>query len=762
MSTRSFKILISTRFICGLFCFAACAAVICAQGQSAPAQKQDVEVLRVNTELVQSPVMVFDKQGHFVDGLQREQFELKVDGRPQPITFFDRVTAGTPDEALKFEAARAGRTTVATPLAPLTKGSVYGRTLIFFVDDLHLAPESINRTRAALLKFIDESMGQNDRVLITTGTGQLGFLQQLTDNKDVLRAAADRLRVRQFLPQDDERPPMGPFQALSIEHNDSEVLKYYVELYFADIVQNMNKGPAQMPGNANNAAMAQQRGETGRRIAENHIRARSRNILSQYSAITASSFAALRYLMASSTELAGSKLIFVISDGFYMNRGVAGESQKLNEITSAALRAGAVIYSIQASGLGTSFPDAKADLRQGPRMPMELPRMDSDSALQAPLYTLAVDTGGRALFNSNSMEGSIKQALNETSEYYLLAWRPETDQQRSESFRQIQVSVKDHPELTVRVHKSYETSAPKNSADIAPKTNTSSTAAATNSPAVAIANNSTAESAQGAEDKITAALSTLYPVPDLPTSVNVRFSDVPDLGAQIMVATEISTGVLFRKTPDDRQARGIDLVGIVLNDSGKAVASFRGQLKAEPIGNAANQSISQTTEVKVKPGLYQVRVAARDQKSGVIGSASQWIMVPDLATRRIALSSLFIGNRRQLPDSDSKVPLSINHHFAPDSRLRFFASIYNAARGQDGNARPDVTVQLRIIRDDRAVFTGPLVKVATEGLTDLSRIPYAAEVSLRALSPGSSALVLTATDNASKSSATQRAKFVIE
>lgn len=760
MSTRSFKILISTRFICGLFCFAACAAVICAQGQTAPAQKQDVEVLRVNTELVQSPVMVFDKQGHFVDGLQREQFELKVDGRPQPITFFDRVTAGTADEALKFEAARAGRTTVATPLAPLTKGSVYGRTLIFFVDDLHLAPESINRTRAALLKFIDESMAQNDRALITTGSGQLGFLQQLTDNKDVLRAAAERMRPRQFITLDDERPPMGPYQALAIEANDSNVLKYYVELYFADYTQNMNKGAGDIL--PSNPAASQMKGETARRVAEIHIRGRARNVLSQYSAITRSAFASLRYVMASSAELPGSKLIFVISDGFYLNRSVAGESQKLGEVASAAIRAGAIIYSIQASGLGSTYPDAKTDLRQGPRMPMELPRVGSDQALQAPLYTLAVDTGGRALFNSNSMDGSIRQALNETSEYYLIAWRPETAEQRSESFRQIQVSVKDHPELTVRVHKSYETSAPKTSADTAPKTNTSSTAAATNSPAVAIANNSTAESAQGAEDKITAALSTLYPVPDLPTSVNVRFSDVPDLGAQIMVATEISTGVLFRKTPDDRQARGIDLVGIVLNDSGKAVASFRGQLKAEPIGNAANQSISQTTEVKVKPGLYQVRVAARDQKSGVIGSASQWIMVPDLATRRIALSSLFIGNRRQLPDSDSKVPLSINHHFAPDSRLRFFASIYNAARGQDGNARPDVTVQLRIIRNDRAVFTGPLVKVATEGLTDLSRIPYAAEVSLRALSPGSYALVLTATDNASKSSATQRAKFVIE
>ena len=38
-----------------------------------------------------------------------------------------------------------------------------------------------------------------------------------------------------------------------------------------------------------------------------------------------------------------------------------------------------------------------------------------------PLYTVAIDTGGRALFNTNDMDGSIKDALAETSKYYLLA-----------------------------------------------------------------------------------------------------------------------------------------------------------------------------------------------------------------------------------------------------------------------------------------------------------------------------------------------------
>src|SRR5215831_13673649 len=61
--------------------------------QTKPAPEQD-DVIRVNTDLVQTDVMVFDKKGHFVDGLKAEQFALKIDNKPQTVSFFERVTAG--------------------------------------------------------------------------------------------------------------------------------------------------------------------------------------------------------------------------------------------------------------------------------------------------------------------------------------------------------------------------------------------------------------------------------------------------------------------------------------------------------------------------------------------------------------------------------------------------------------------------------------------------------------------------------------------
>src|SRR6266566_8810299 len=96
------------------------------QPKNNPPTTQDQDVIRINTELVQVPVMVFDKSGAFVDGLQREQFELSVDGHPQQILFFEPITAGSMGEGEKYERSRKGTTSVAGTVAV---ESAFGRTV---------------------------------------------------------------------------------------------------------------------------------------------------------------------------------------------------------------------------------------------------------------------------------------------------------------------------------------------------------------------------------------------------------------------------------------------------------------------------------------------------------------------------------------------------------------------------------------------------------------------------------------------------------
>ena len=65
-----------------------------AQTTTSPPKSQD-DVVRVYTELVQTDVMVFDRGGRFVDGLTKENFELRIDGKPRPIEAFEKITAGS-------------------------------------------------------------------------------------------------------------------------------------------------------------------------------------------------------------------------------------------------------------------------------------------------------------------------------------------------------------------------------------------------------------------------------------------------------------------------------------------------------------------------------------------------------------------------------------------------------------------------------------------------------------------------------------------
>ena len=73
-------------------------------GYDEVAQPDQADVIRINTELVQTDVMVFDKQGRFVDGLQPEEFELSLEGTTQTISFFERVAAGSSKEAAQLAA----------------------------------------------------------------------------------------------------------------------------------------------------------------------------------------------------------------------------------------------------------------------------------------------------------------------------------------------------------------------------------------------------------------------------------------------------------------------------------------------------------------------------------------------------------------------------------------------------------------------------------------------------------------------------------
>jgi hypothetical protein len=174
-----------------------------------------------------------------------------------------------------------------------------------------------------------------------------------------------------------------------------------------------------------------------------------------------------------------------------------------------------------------------------------------------------------------------------------------------------------------------------------------------------------------------------------------------------------------------------------------------------------------TYPAKLPPGLYQVRVAARDDKSGKIGGAHSWIEIPDLANKKLTMSSLLLGERTQAMMTNvsntgtvgvSPVALSASHRFQRESTLRFLIFAYNSALSPE-DQKPDIAVQVQVIRDDQPVLTTALRKVSTEGATDLARLAYAAEIPLGELLPGRYLLNVTLIDRVSKQSTSRQTHF---
>jgi VWFA-related protein len=699
-----------------------------------PVYAQETEVVRTNTELVQSAITVLDKKGHFVEGLQREQFELMVDGKPRPVAFFERVAAGSAREGEL--AALADPSNPDAAPAPAVVPRVPGRTMVFFIDDLHLSPDSMNRTRMMLQHFLDHDMNSKDNVAIVSATGQIGFLEQFTNNRTVLDAALARLIPRPYDAQGfgtGSTTRMTEFMALTIDTNrsDSKVLTFYIEECMKG-AGTFRKARAALP--------------LIRASCETQVKNSARAVLMQAANITQNTYNSLESVMRSLLRAPGRKLAFFVSDGFLLDAGPRAPAvrDKLDHVIDAAQRAGVVVYTIHAMGLvNPSYMDPGNKKPMDGNGRLDIASVGELEANQDALNAIAADTGGRALRSMNFFDRWVSTVLDETSNYYVVAWRPEKDEERLPKFRNVKITVTGHPELSVRAPKGYVNG---------PQPATPATTAANDKSA--------ASKPKTPETELRDALTDFYPAGGLPTLLSLTYLNTPANGLVVTSSIEIvAKSVMYGS--DGKQPASIKLAGVVLNDKGKIAASFKNQLNIDPPKAGGSDAIFYNHHTPLTPGIYQFRVAARDEKSGRVGSAIQWIVVPDLTKTQLTLSSVLLGGQ-VLEDKahagSPHVQLSVDHSFPRASQLGYWVFVYNAKRDAGGN--PQLTVQTQVLRDGQAVLSSPQRKMNNVG-PDAERIPFGEELALKTLAPGKYDLKVTVTDGVAKTTATQVADFIV-
>lgn len=618
------------------------------------------QAIRLKTELIELRAVVTDKRGQAVGDLRREDFEILENGKPQEPSFFSMVKfAGREGDAGSEQRGDAGRPAEAP-----------GRTVVLFIDTLHLSAQSLLWAKKSLRSFIDQKLTDQDLTAIVTSAGSLGVVEQFTRDRRVLRQAVERLSPR----AGGRTSLFTPYLAAQVDRNDRDALDVAVSIFAAE--EHVDRS---------DPTIRQQ------------VQARASQILSQASYLRRSALITMREVVGRMSDLPGQRLIVTVSDGFTLfDQGGSTDSSDLQSVTSRAVRSGVVIYTIDAKGLA---PPALFDAAQG-AMPLD-PRVASFSAsgereLENGLNALARDTGGEAFFNTNDTTGAMARALDDNRLYYTLAYYP-AGEESEKKYRKITIRVRNHPEYAVRAQRGYLPS------DLAKKAE--------------------AEASRTPQQRFIDAILAPLPTATIGVTAMADFLESPGDAAQASLLLHIDGNTLSFTEENGRHRFETEVVTMIFNSDGKRVdlkaETIRGTLSPERLAVARQNGLQYLRRVALKPGLYQIRAGVREAGSERTGTAATWIETADLSKGRLAMSSLILsdaipdlnttaaaGNKEPLVQS--KIIQGIRYYRAGQPVI-YFLRLYNAAAASQAKAEAetDAAMQIELLRDEKSLITIP-------------------------------------------------------
>jgi len=726
-------------------------------------QKPEETVIRLETELVQIDMVVTDKDGKPVGGLRREDFELYEDGKRQTITHFGAGTSTRPAAWLRSRSAGgAGRTNSgATESAPAEVTS--GRYIVLAVDDYHLEAGNLMFTRQALKKFVSDQMVAGDQIALVTTSGVLGMYQQFTNQKKILERAIERLTVQNRSTETIfDVPRITDYQAELIDRGDPDAL----ELAVQEILRSESDMSSGGPGGGRGSAQSNNSldSTSPRARAVERARSKARMLLSMNANFTRATLETLNQVIRSLQPLTGRKMLVLFSDGFYLGGNHASQIFDMRRITDAATRSGVVIYSIDARGLVASPPGGDAsqpafnDIQlAGVRTRIEMGSID---AKRDGIHALAYDTGGFLVLNTNDLNLGMEKILADNEIYYVLAYEP-PESRRDGRFHRIEVKIADRPELKVRTRKGYFAAEEKPAKKVvAEKKNDKAPAANQPTP-------------EAKEKEILTGIASLFPLREIPIDIVADYIDTPDRGSLVMIS-----GFIEAKNLDLRQIKGLqsgqlDLRVIIFDEKGKSIVNYNDQislnLPPKTAENVRQYGLSYRKFATLNPGIYQARVAIREESTGKVGSATSWVEIPDLRKKRLSISSVLLSlggvegpatSQADQQDQLTMNPTTAKRRFPQKSKIDFLIFTYNASTSEKSS--PDVVVQAQVYSGSKLVYASPLAKMTITPETDLERIPYAARVDLKDFGPGEYELRVVAIDRATKETAYRSVYFQVE
>jgi VWFA-related protein len=401
----------------------ACPAFVFASPRNKDKDKEDNEVkFTARAELVLVPTLVTDKSGNHITGLKKEDFTVLENGAEQKIATFEEITS---------EAHRYSRPQNPNEFSNAVAGPASNRRITIIVLDLlntRFADQAY--ARQDLLKYLTQSVDQREPTALYTLTrGGIHVIHDFTTDPRVLAAALHKVKGDAFKIVDSQED---------------------VEAVTGTASPDGSAGVD--PGSVQTEA---QRIQTMMEDSELNFQAFQQRVAITYT------LQAMQQVAQALAGFPGRKSVIWASGGFpfsvsdnTMQLAPAGRDSltdvlPLYEHTWQLLNdAQIALYPVDVKGLQSVGLPSAAVSNPGRNYSRNMISRNLDT--QATFQTFASMTGGRAYYNSNDLVKGFRNAVNDSSEYYMLGYYLDRSKTKS-GWRKLAVKVKrDHIDVRAR------------------------------------------------------------------------------------------------------------------------------------------------------------------------------------------------------------------------------------------------------------------------------------------------------------------------
>jgi VWFA-related protein len=680
-------------------------------------QDQPLTTFKTTTKLVVVDVFVRGKNGKAVEGLKQEDFTVLENGKQQKIEIFEFQRIA--EEASGSVAAPAAPPPVTTPTRPnainvQTVGRVQykdKRLLVLFFDFSSMQPQEQIRSQQSALKFLSEQMTPSDMVAIMTLGASVQVAQDFTGDRDRLTQVIKSFRI-------------GQASELAIEADTGDV------------------------NSSEYTGAAFQADET-----EFNIFNTDRKLAGLESAV--------RML----APLPEKKALIYFSAGI-PKTGVENHSQ-IESTVNAAIRANVSFYPIDARGLVALAPGGDASkagpkgtaLFSGAAVTQQKTKFNDQ---QETLVTLAEDTGGKALLDSNDLSMGIQQAHEDLGSYYVLGYY-DTNPVADGKYRTLKVQVPKQYSATLDYRNGY----------FAGKEFTKSTST-------------------DKERMLQEALVLGDPITDLPLALEINYFRLPGGMYFVPVAVKIAGSEIALAAKGKGESTEFDFVGLVSDSRGQQKGGSRDTIKVnfgEGASQLASKNIQYDTGFTLPPGKYKLRFLVRENLNGKMGTFETDFTVPNVNTevKGLKVSSVVWGGQRQpvaeavgsggqgsaaqklqanllqnhpLVSDGMKLIPSITRALSSKQSLYVYFEVYDPAQ-QAGTKKPQVKAAVTFYRRGQKAFESPAVLLSSLSPTRQGTMPVQFQIPLSKLQPGRYTCQVNVIDEAAKKFEFLRAPLVV-